>query len=337
LSSPNKTPEVLEQQVVDVRKKLEKQKYSQVGALAVSYEMQRRGIKAPPLRTIERILNRHGLVRKRQKRSAPKGKDYPGIEANEPHEVHQMDIVGPRFIADDGRFYSINIMDVVTGKAAVNLRRQRTHRDVLSSLLDTWQRMSLPAYLQMDNQLPFRGSNRHPHSFGLVIRMCLHLEIQPIFIPLSEPWRNGCIERFQDVFDKCFFRSQRFTSFQGLLGEAPAFELFHNVNHRYSTRYGKTPVEIETASPAAVRRLAEGFEAPSELCIEPGKIRVVRFIRSDAILDVFGLKFQMPQEVVYEYVVAMIDTGDEKLRVFHDNNIVWEQDFRVPKKPIKLK
>ena len=66
-------------------------------------------------------------------------------------------------------------------------------------------------YLQMDNLLPLRGSNRYPHSFGLVIRLCLELGIQPIFVPIGEPWRNGIVEHFQNVFDKMFFRAQYFS------------------------------------------------------------------------------------------------------------------------------
>jgi transposase InsO family protein len=257
---PHQTDLRMEQQVIEARKKLEVSKYSQVGPLAVAWELHQAGVKAPPPRTISRILRRHGLVHHKQ-RYVPKGKDYPEIPALTPHEVHQMDIVGPRFISGDGRFYSINVMDVFTGKTALNPSRQRTDADVLRALVATWQRLAIPKYLQMDNQLPLRGSNRYPRSFGLVIRLCLHLGIEPVFIPRGEPWRNGVIERFQDVFDKLFFRTQTFTSLEALGEEAARFEQFHNENHRYSTRDGQAPNERETQP----HRLSEGFELPSEL------------------------------------------------------------------------
>ena len=120
---PHQTDLGLEQQVIEARKKLEVSKYSRVGPLAVAWELHEAGVKAPPPRTISRILRRHGLVRHRD-RYVPKGKDYPEIPALTPHEVHPMDIVGPRFISGDGRFYSINVMDVFTGKAALNPSRQ---------------------------------------------------------------------------------------------------------------------------------------------------------------------------------------------------------------------
>jgi len=46
--------------------------------------------------------------------------------------------------------------------------------------------MGIHCFLQLDNQLSCRGSNRYPRSFGLVIRLCLLLGVEPIFIPLGE-------------------------------------------------------------------------------------------------------------------------------------------------------
>ena len=213
-------------------------------------------------------------------------------------------------------------------------RRAEARRSRVQAQPPFWQRLAIPSYLQMDNQLPLRGSNRHPRSFGLVVRVCLHLGIQPVFIPLSEPWRNGCIERFQDVFDKLFFRAQRFESFQCLVEEAAVFEDFHNENHRYSTRQGSAPNELETSGQQQRRRLAESFELPKKLYIEPGQIHVIRFIRSDALLDIFGLKFTMPKQVIYEYVTATIDTGISLLNVVHDGTNVHQQPFERANSPL---
>jgi len=101
--------------------------------------------------------------------------------------------------------------------------------------------LGIPLYEQMDNQLSMRGSNHYPHSFGLVIRLCLYVGIQPLFIPPREPWRNGIIEHFQNVFDKMFFRAQYFKDFAYLYREAKIFEKYHDQNHHYSTLRGLTP------------------------------------------------------------------------------------------------
>ncbi len=86
-------------------------------------------------------------------------------------------------------------MDIGSHRVAVNPKRSKTHQEVALSLKNTWENIGIPFFLQLDNQLCCRGSNRYPRSSGLVIRLCLLLGAQPIFIPLGEPWRNGCIEK----------------------------------------------------------------------------------------------------------------------------------------------
>jgi len=181
--------------------------------------------------------------------------------------------------------------------------------------------------------LPSRGSNRYPHSFGLAIRLCLHLGIQPIFIPIKEPWRNGIIEHFQNVFDKMFFRTQYFESFSYLVQQAWEFETFHNHYHRYSTMEGKTPLEKVSGK---LKYLQKDFRLPEKLIIAPGHIHIIRFIRSNRILDIFGEKFAMPMEVEYEYVWATIDIAAQKLNIYHDSKLVDQIPYSVPKTSLDL-
>jgi putative transposase len=66
----------------------------------------------------------------------------------------------------------------------------------------------------MDNEMSFRGSNRYPRSLGIVLRLALSQGVTPIFIPPSEPWRNGVIEKFNSTMDKYFFSKQKVSSFE---------------------------------------------------------------------------------------------------------------------------
>jgi len=64
------------------------------------------------------------------------------------------------------------------------------------------------------------------------------LHIQSIFIPIREPWKNGIVEHFQNVFGKMFFQAKYFKDFAYLCQQAKDFEVFHNQNHHYSTIEG---------------------------------------------------------------------------------------------------
>ena len=64
--------------------------------------------------------------------------------------------------------------------------------------------------------------------------------------------------------------------------------------------------------------------------------QIIRFIRSDRVLDIFGEKYIMPDDVEYEYARATIDTTKEKLFVYHDSKLVVEHDYPLPKSSIDL-
>jgi len=325
----NKT---MEQAIIDTRKKLESTLYAQIGALNIRWHLEKQGLKPPPISTINKVLKRGNLVRKRLKYE-PKGTDYPALKVNQSNFMHQFDVVGPRYLKTDGLFYSANIIDAYDRRCCINPVRRQTKSDILASLIRCFLVLGIPVYLQMDNKLPMRGSNRYPHSFGLIIRLCLYLGIQPIFIPIGEPWRNGIIERFQDVFDKMFFRSQYFMNFSHLVCQAKGFEIFHDNNHRYSTLEGKTPVEKRSGD---IKYLTKDFKLPSKLNIAPGYIHLIRFIRSNRILDIFGEKFSMPTQLEYEYVWVTINTGQESLSIYHDSKLVKKLDYPLPNTYIEL-
>jgi len=66
-----------------------------------------------------------------------------------------------------------------------------------------------------------------------------------------------------------------------------------------------------------------------ELSIAAGYVHLIRFIRSDRILDVFGEKYLMPME--YEYVWATIDTKNEIIQVYQDGRVIKTSRFWIPK------
>jgi hypothetical protein len=56
---------------------------------------------------------------------------------------------------------------------------------------------------------------------------------------------------------------------------------------------------------------------------------VVRFIRSNGRLDVFGETFPVPRNLQYEYVVGTVNVRKQMLELFHDGLKVEEYDYRM--------
>jgi transposase InsO family protein len=329
--SPKRIDANMEQTVIQKRKELEKTLYSQIGAFPISYQLTTEGSDIPSIATVNRIIKRNNLTRKKPAYNS-KGVAYPALVAKTSNYVHQFDVVGPRYLKT-GRFYSANIIDACDRRASVNPVLRQTRHDIAGALILCFKTLGIPKYLQLDNKLPSRGSNRYPHSFGLVIRLCLYLGIEPVFIAIKEPWRNGIVEHFNNVFDKSFFRSQFFKSFLHLYNQAKIFEAYHNGNHRYSSLSGKTPNEFASLN---LVKLPDNFTIPDPLPIYPGYIHIVRFVRSNRIIDIFGEKYSMPVEVEYEYVWVTIDTKAQTISVYHDSALIEQYSYPLPSSAIEL-
>ena len=238
--------------------------------------------------------------------------------------------MGPRYIKGDGRFYALNMMDLFSH--GVYLESQRTKADdpVAAGVFRCWKAMGTPDFIQFDNELSFRGSNRYPRSFGTVIRMCLHYGVTPVFIPIGEPWRNGAVERFNDTYDKKFFRRQWFPNYESLKRQSKNFQRYHNRHHRYSCLKGKAPMDVLEASDYRPVKVPPNTRMPRIDGIPDGNVILIRLIRSDRNLDVFGEKFIVSKELIYSYAKAVIITGDHVLKVYLGDEFVEAFEYRMP-------
>jgi putative transposase len=219
-------------------------------------------------------------------------------------------------------------MDVWSHQVSIEAQRTKEDRHIASSLLRCWKAMGLPDFLQLDNQLSFRGSNRYPRSPGLVIRLCLHFGVTPVFIPIAEPWRNGAVEKFNDTYNKKFFRRQWFPSYATLKRQSKHFQRFHNKHHRYSCLKGKTPLEVITNSDYKPIKPGANTKVPKLDELPDGEIVLIRFIRSDRLLDVFGEKFKISKDLVYSYIKAVLVTEIGSLQIYLGDELVQHFEYR---------
>lgn len=221
-------------------------------------------------------------------------------------------------------------MDLFSHRVYLESQRTKEDTQVAASLLRGWKAMGLPDFLQIDNALSFHGSNTYPRSFGTVIKTCLHFGVQPVFIPVGEPWRNGVIESFNDTYNKNFFRRQWFKSYAHLKHQSKNFQRFHNKHHRYSCLQGKTPDECTERYQFRPHRLGPNTKVPRLDYIPDGTIILIRFIRSDRTLDIFGEKFIVPRELIYSYVKAVIVTQIHALLVYQGEQLVLTLGYQLP-------
>lgn len=330
LTSSQRTPKEIEEIVKLIRLSL----YNKglfCGAQAILWELEDLGVTPlPSLRTINRILARNELTHRRTGTYEAKGTLYPVLPSALPNQTHQADLVGPCYLTGPIRFYSLNVIDTATVRCGLHPSRSKSGQMVIDGLWGSWQRMGIPERLQVDNAMSFFGSPTHPRGMGPLIRLCLHNGVEPWFIPMAEPWRNGMIESFNDRYQQRFLGKVVMASEAELESGSLAFEQRHNSKYRYSKLKGDTPLKALAAANATLRFPAED-EPPKHRLQKPevGKYHVVRLIRSDLQLNVFGECFSVPSETVLEYVVATIDVKEQKLKLFLDKKQVEEFDYKL--------
>jgi hypothetical protein len=220
-------------------------------------------------------------------------------------------------------------MDIFSHQVYIESQRTKQDRQVASSLLRCWKAIGPPDFLLLDNELSFRGSNKYPRSPGLVIRLCLYFDVQPVFIPIREPWRIGVIEKFNDTYNKKFFRRQWFNSYFHLKRQSKNFQRFHNKHHRYSCLKGKTPLEVIRNSNFKPVTIGANTKLPQLDEVPDGNIILIRFIRSNRLLDIFGEKFKVSKNLVYSYVKAVIVTQIGLLQIYLGDELVDTFEYQL--------
>ena len=296
----NKTSVELESTIIKIRKELISEPYHQTGAINILYKLSTLGVTPPSVATINRIIKRNNLSNENTFKKQ-KTKDYPSCFFN----IQQMDLIGPRYLKGGFRYYLYNIVDIETHYAAVYPIPDKSAKSIVPCLLDYWSQYQVPDYLQMDNELSFRGSNKHPRGLGLLLRVVLSNKVSPIFIPPAEPWRNGVIENFNNSVEKRFLSKIVFSSFEEISVKAKEFTSFHNENHRYSTISQRTPNQSIDSVEKRIR-LLKVIDLENKILIEEGTLIFIRFIRSDIKLKLLDATFELNPELKYNYVVVRI-------------------------------
>lgn len=330
LERPHRTPLEIEEIVKTIRLSLYNNDLF-YGAQAIRWEMEDLRVHPlPSVRTINRILSRNDLTHRRTGRYEPKGTPYPRLPSSRANQTHQADLVGPRYLQGPIRFYSQNVMDISTSRGGVEPLPGKDSQSIINGFWAIWLRLGIPENLQVDNEQSYCGSHRYPRGMGALIRLCLSLGTELWFIPIGEPWRNGVVEKCNDHYEQKFLRKIKIASFDELSNASLAFENRHNSRYRYSKLGGKTP--LIALSNANVKLSFPPQENPPHHPLpkpQSGRYHLVRFIRSNRKLDIFGERFPLAPELQYEYVVATVDVKEQKLKIYLGNVQVDEFNYRL--------
>lgn len=326
-------PERIKRMAIQIRMEREcgkraKYQYALVSALAIYYEMRELGISPLPTPdTIHLWLKQAGRIRERKSRKAP-NPTYPELPCRAVNDVQELDFKGPFYLQDHShKYYLMVLRDKMSKKTALRALTNKSMDAILDFLVDAWQKMGCPKRLKMDNCLDFRGSNLYPRSPSKLMRVCLDLSVQPVFIPLREPWRNGVVENLNGLLNRFLFRLHTFETEKQLHQAVQRLETTINTTHRLPALAGKTPQEFAAKAKLHYPPAHYDWRA-RDLQLLKGKVTFVRFVRKSGRITLTAKdKFLIGKKYKWHYVLAVVDVARKRLDVICQGKQVRSFDY----------
>jgi putative transposase len=323
----------IRQQVIDMRKERSQQerwRYAFYGARAIHLELKAlESHEVPPVRTIHSWLVSEHLVDHRDKQPdqrPPKSIPLPAADAV--NRVQQLDLKGRVYLeGEHTKYYVAVLRDRYSHRCAMAVLENKESQTIVEFLVSSWSWLGLPDYLQMDNALEFRGSNRFPRSFGIIVRVAIDLAIEPLFNPTHEPWRNGGVEWFNGFIDERLL-TVKFKDIQAFRAEAKLCQDTCNQIHRIPALDGLTPNQV--AEKATSRLLPQTYQIPPirSLPQDHGFVSFVRHVRKSGRITLGANdRFMVDPNLSHEYVLARVDLAQKVVHISHLDQEIRTYDF----------
>ena len=320
----NRTPEDVEAAIVRLRKVITSGedpalRYANIGADALAVELERAKIKPPHRATINRILKRRDLIqprrRKSKKRKLPD--DYPWLCVQAPNNLHLLDFV-TRTIRGAGRFYSCNLLDQFRRWPFLRAETPKSAAVVSQFLVSGWQEVGLPGGLYIDNDAVWNGGGRGQRVLSTIVRLCLLVGVEVIFIPPYTYEANPVIESFNRVWDSNFWRRTSFRDLSHVQSELAFFE--HYCRHRRSLARFDGLTADQIAPDFVPMLLPSDFDQHQQkrLPVTAGKVHFIRFVSSAGAFSILNERWQLDKEQWSGKTIrATVATQGQRLLVYH--------------------
>jgi transposase InsO family protein len=248
--SPHQTCVEVEEQIIAIRKELDRDGH-EAGAATIAYHLEQRHGHAPAVSTIWRILSARGFVTP-QPHKRPKS-SYCRFQCEQPNQMWATDTT--HWVLADGTGVEIlNILDDHSRYCLASTTRQTFKAaDVDHDYQQAAANHGDPAALLTDNGAIFTGQSRGGGRVALEVTLAAR-GVRPVHTRPYHPQTNGKVERFHQTLKKWLRSQPPARTLAQLRAQLRTFgEYYNNVRpHRALGR--RTPAQAYAARPKAQPR-----------------------------------------------------------------------------------
>ena len=248
LSSPQRTPPELEQEIIEIRKNLDRAGH-EAGAATIAFHLHQRHGRTPAVSTIWRILVDRGFVTP-QPHKRPKS-SYLRFAAEQPNERWQLDIT--HFTLADGS--DVEILNIIDDHSRLCVGSDTLAVFKAADVDDCFRKAAAsfgdPASLLSDNGAVFTGRSRGHGRVALEVT----LHLRGIGFRHSRPYHPqtcGKVERFHQTLKKWLARQPRARTLRQLQAQLDRFRRYYNDLRPHRALGRRTPAHAYSARPKAV-------------------------------------------------------------------------------------
>lgn len=318
---PNRLSAKSERRIVRLRQLLMRHRqprlrFASVGARSIQKEWRRRYREpAPSLSTIQRILKRYQLTMHRPRQRHHAYRPHPA--ATYPNAVQATDMI-TRWMTGGQRVQTFNTVDVYSNDVYSSSYATKTAACACEHLLQTWQQVGLPDVAQFDNESAFSGGN-HPWVLGKVVRLCLYMGIEVLFIPLGEADYNSPVETFNHLWAQRFWGRHHFTRRRDVSRVQRTFLTWYRTEY-IAPRQPDTPERMRLGTQVYTLAAREAASLPSRLPICAGRVHAVRRVSPEGQVRFLNQTFHVGKRYRERYVWLTLETADQRLSIWRQGH-----------------
>lgn len=298
----------VQRRVLALRRELRQSDLGFVGAQAIQDALRTEcpHRRLPSLRTIGRILKRHGAldaVRHVRRSAPPAGWYLPEVAAGTA-ELDAFDVIEDLPLEGGPR------LDVLTTRALWGsvcgawISAAMRARWLCERLETHWRAHGCPAYAQFDNDSRFQGTHTHPDVLGQVIRFCLSLGVTPVFAPAREHGPQNLNESFNHLWQQKVWH--RFHHASALAFQARSDRFVAAYQRRRAAREDRAP----DRRPFPKRWTLDLHQRPR------GMVIYLRRTDEFGAIRVLGHRLEVDAQWVHRLVRAEVDLEAQQIRCY---------------------
>jgi len=319
------TPET-KQQIIKIRKDLEKEDSYFIGSNVVKKNYENQTGEKVSKSFVDRVLKEVGMVKSQGKNKKGRSKymKYPEYTLTKlGKSMMCIDFIGPKYLkGSDNRINFLSCKYIRPEKLGIAKRIEgQTTEQTVKALKEIWKTHPIPAILKIDNDAAFGANLSHERYIGKLAFFLLNLGVYPLYIAPRSPWNNGQVEGFNSVFSRKFWNKLQFSDEQEIDVKIIDFNIAYE---KYSQLISNNP-EVVTGDIKYIddfKNANLGNKNVKNFIAD--KIYFLRIVRrknakgSDkeyGFIDILKHEIKLPKDLINLFVFCVLEIKSKNLKI----------------------